>query len=558
MMREPGARLLLGNYEPLLQLATGGMATLYVARQTGAAGFERLMVVKRVHPHLLADREFYDMFRDEARVAAMIHHPNVVPVTDVIEADGELFLVMEYIESAALSSLMSAVVEVEQRLTPAIVSRILVDALSGLHAAHEAVDMRGRRLELVHRDVSPQNLIVGIDGTSRLIDFGVAKARHRLTETRSGSLKGKLGYMSPEQAHAHDVDRRADVFAAGVVLWEALVARRLFRGETEVETIRRIVEAPVEAPSVIVPSLPRALDAVVMKALDRDREKRFQTAAELVEALEAACPPATARDVAAVVKAYCGERIEARRAKLEAMLDGRVEALSSSRIPVGGADLSRTVDASPSARRKAAAMVREAAPPEGTGTDGRIASTHDAQAPHYPTQIKARLLIAATVAAAIVAIAGILIGSRRSPPHPAIASASASAQSPGVPSALALAADEVALELSADAPFQSVHAPGMRAAQMRDTHASLVVARWGGELAIDGMLQDGRAVHAVAQSDGPRSVVLQPEAVPEPDVPAPSASTRPLKTPGKVPPTPPPGPNSPTPASELHQNPYGP
>ncbi|MGH7298775.1 MAG: serine/threonine-protein kinase, partial [Polyangiaceae bacterium] len=195
----PAPQLQLGNYEALLQLATGGMATVYVARQIGAAGFERLVVVKRVHPHLLSNREFYDMFRDEARVAAMLHHPNVVPVTDVVEADGELFLVMEYIDSVALSTLEKAAADLGQRLPPAAAVRVMIDALSGLHAAHEAHDMRGNRLEIVHRDVSPQNIVVGIDGSSRIIDFGVAKARHRLTETKSGSLKGKYGYMSPEQ-----------------------------------------------------------------------------------------------------------------------------------------------------------------------------------------------------------------------------------------------------------------------------------------------------------------------------------------------------------------------
>ena len=200
MVETPAPRMHLGNYEPLLQLATGGMATVYVARQSGAAGFERLVVVKRVHPHLLANREFSDMFRDEARLAAMLHHPNVVAVTDVVESEGELFLVMEYVDSVALSTLLKTSVDKRERLPPPVVVRILVDALAGLHAAHEAIDMRGNRLEIIHRDVSPQNVIVGSDGSSRLIDFGVAKARHRLTETKSGSLKGKYGYMSPEQA----------------------------------------------------------------------------------------------------------------------------------------------------------------------------------------------------------------------------------------------------------------------------------------------------------------------------------------------------------------------
>ena len=181
-------RFRLGQYEPLVELASGGMATVYVARQVGAAGFERLVVVKRVHRHLLKDREFYDMFRDEARVASLIHHPNVVSVTDVVESDGELFLVMDYVESCAVSTLQKNVRDAGARLPPAVAARIVADALGGLHAAHEAVDMRGERLDVVHRDVSPQNIIVGVDGTSRLIDFGIAKAARRVTETKSGSM----------------------------------------------------------------------------------------------------------------------------------------------------------------------------------------------------------------------------------------------------------------------------------------------------------------------------------------------------------------------------------
>jgi hypothetical protein len=225
-------------------------------------------------------------------------------------------------------------------------------------------------------------------------------------------------------------------------------------------------------------------------------------------------------------------------------------------MQVAAPDLSRTIDASPSARRKAAALAKEAPAPEATGTDGRIASTHDARVSLHPGRTRTRLLVAATAVAAVVAVGAILIGSRRRPPPLPVASASASAQNPGVPSSLALAADEVALELIAVGPLQSVHAPGMRSAQVRDTHASVVVARWGGELAIDGVLQDGRAVHAVAQSDGPLSIALQPVAQPQQEPVAPPPSTRPSKPPAKPPP--PANTSTPTPASELHQNPYGP
>ena len=545
MAEAPAPRMRLGNYEPLLQLATGGMATVYVARQSGAAGFERLVVVKRVHPHLLSNRECSDMFRDEARLAAMLHHPNVVAVTDVVESEGELFLVMEYVDSVALSTLLKTSVDRKERLPPAVVVRILVDALAGLHAAHEANDMRGNRLEIIHRDVSPQNVIVGSDGSSRLIDFGVAKARHRLTETKSGSLKGKYGYMSPEQAKAQPVDRRADLFSAGVVLWETLTGARLFRGDNEFDTIRRIAEEPVPAPSALAPAVPRGVDAVVMKSLARDRNARFQTASEFIEALEAACLPAPTRDVGAVVRKLCGDRLDSRRSTLHDMLEGRIAPLSVTRVSLVSDD-DTTNPSAPTSKRR---LVQRK--PGDEGTDGQIAATHDAFAPRAIS--RRTLWIAASLAIAIFAIIvmGSMASRRKTPATQAATSASLTAPSSTV------AADEVVLELTADAPIESVRALGMRDVRVRGPRARLVVARWGGELGIDAVLEGGTAVHAVALSDGPRNIALVPAAVtavvsaPRPPDPRPAARPR---AGGGSTTTQAPG----TPTSELQSNPYGP
>ena len=337
-MEDPTAPpLRLGNYEPLLELAAGGMATVYVARQIGAAGFERMVVVKRVHRHLLGNREFYDMFRDEARVASMVRHPNVVPVIDVVELRGEPkrrtgpralprdgVRRVELARDAAKGGAEARAAAAARRSS----SRILYDALSGLHAAHEAVDIRGRPLGVVHRDVSPQNIIVGVDGSSRLIDFGVAKASHRLTETKSGSVKGKFSYMAPEQARGQDVDPRADIFAAGVVLHECLTDRRLFRGENELDTVRRIMEAEIPAPSSVQPAIPAALDAVALKALARPPEERFQTAIEMAEAIESAVSLASHREVAAFLEHTCGSRLAERREALREMLSGEMAPLA--------------------------------------------------------------------------------------------------------------------------------------------------------------------------------------------------------------------------------------
>jgi len=323
----------LGNYELIFELASGGMASVHVARQVGAAGFERLVVIKRVHRHLLSDREFYDMFRDEARISSVIRHPNVVPVIDVVETGGELFLALEYIESVSLSSLLAAAAATNERLPPEIVSRILSDMLAGLHAAHEAKDMRGRTLDIVHRDVSPQNVIIGADGATRLIDFGISKAATRVAATKSGDMKGKLAYMAPEQARRQPLDRRSDLFSAGIVLFEALTGQRLFHGDDDGAVLFGVLADEIPNPSSLVHSLPKEVDAIVHRALSRERDLRFQTAREFQEALEAAILPASAREVATAVERYVGAKLAERR---EALQSAIADLRASGTLPIAG------------------------------------------------------------------------------------------------------------------------------------------------------------------------------------------------------------------------------
>ena len=278
----------LGSYQTLIELAAGGMGTVHVAHQAGAAGFERLVVIKRVHRHLLKDPSFRDMILDEARLASQIRHPNVVPVDDVIESRGELLLVQPYVESVPLSELIAAAAERGERLPVPVIARIGADALAGLAGAHDAIDLRGQRLEIVHRDVSPQNIVVGADGASRIIDFGIAKAARRLTVTSSGVLKGKIAYMAPEQLRQQPVDARCDVFAAGVVIYEAITGARPFEGQDEADTLLAILIGDPAPPSMRAEGVSPALDAVVEKLLARDRGERFASAAEAHEALVAA------------------------------------------------------------------------------------------------------------------------------------------------------------------------------------------------------------------------------------------------------------------------------
>jgi serine/threonine-protein kinase len=275
----------LGEYSLLTKLASGGMATVYIAKKTGVAGFERLVAIKCCHPHLRDDEEFVNMFLDEARLAASIRHPNVVATLDV--SDGEyLYLVMEYIEGCSLGNLFKHAAKSGRTLPPAIAVRVMIDTLLGLHAAHELKDSDGNPLGLVHRDVSPQNVLVGVDGVSRITDFGIAFAQARATVTQEGRIKGKFSYLSPEQAKSQPVTRRMDLFSAGTVLWEALTGRPLFRRKDDASTMSAVLTGVIPQPSTVNRALPPGLDAVVMKALQRNPDTRYQTAAEFAEALE--------------------------------------------------------------------------------------------------------------------------------------------------------------------------------------------------------------------------------------------------------------------------------
>jgi serine/threonine-protein kinase len=321
---DPGAaRQRVDRYELIGEIASGGMATVYLARLSGVGGFRRFVAIKRLHPHLAGEKEFVEMFLDEARLAAGIHHPNVVSILEVAASPLGYYLVMEYVEGDTLARLLARASGQGQRLPTAIALRMLIDGLTGLHGAHELRDDRGSFLGLVHRDVSPQNILVGIDGVSRITDFGVARAASRISATRVGQLKGKLAYMAPEQATGADIDRRADVFSAGVMVWETLAAKRLFKAETEAATLARVLNEPIPELLRVAPGANKAISQAVMRALDRNPSKRFSTSAQFAEALETAAGPngvAPPKDVAIFVKAMLGEEIDKQRDAVRAWL----------------------------------------------------------------------------------------------------------------------------------------------------------------------------------------------------------------------------------------------
>ncbi|WP_437802914.1 serine/threonine-protein kinase [Sorangium sp. So ce693] len=299
-------------------IASGGMASVHFGRLVGAHGFARTVAIKRLHPQFARDPEFSSMLLDEARLAVRIRHPNVVTTLDSVQADDELFVVMEYIAGESLSSLLREAGRRGAQVPQPIGSAIIAGALAGLHAAHEATDEEGAALQIVHRDVSPQNLLVGEDGIARVLDFGIARAAVRSQVSRVGQLKGKLSYMAPEQLRGAPLTRRADIYAASVVLWEVLTGRRLFTGECDAEIFGRILEGVVQPPSAYG-DVPKALDEVVLRGLDRDPSRRYATALEMAAALEEALPPASPRAVGAWVETTAGTLLEARAKSLAAI-----------------------------------------------------------------------------------------------------------------------------------------------------------------------------------------------------------------------------------------------
>jgi len=288
-----GKRGVIGKYQLCFRLASGGMARVYLARVQGLAGFEKLVALKRIHSHLADQPEFIEMFLDEARIASRINHPNICQVFDFGQDGGAYYISMEFLMGETAGRLAGGIAKRPDPAADAerwgcIAARVVSEAAEGLHAAHELKGDKGEPLEVVHRDVSPHNLFVTYDGAVKVVDFGIASAANRLHTTNEGTLKGRWPYMAPEQIQGGKVDRRVDVWALGVTFWEMLTLHRLFKRKNDAETIMAVVHANFPKPSVINSELPLELDAVVMKALARDPEARFQTTREMGRAINAA------------------------------------------------------------------------------------------------------------------------------------------------------------------------------------------------------------------------------------------------------------------------------
>ena len=320
---QPGSRL--GDCELLLRIGRGGMATVWVAREHVPGRKEdRLVAVKAMLPELAEESEFVRMFLDEVKLVRSIRHQNVVNVHDVGEHDGVMWMSMEWVEGESLHTVIAEAGK-RRAIPPEMAVSILAEAAAGLHAAHELRDENGGPRGVVHRDISPHNILIGTNGAVKLVDFGVAKAVGRVSEaTRAGQLKGKFGYMSPEQARGKAIDRRSDLFALGIVLFELTTSRRLFRGESDIETLKLVISSRVPPPTTLDPKYPPELERIVMRALQRDPQGRYQTAqeleADLRQYLKAKRIVVPQSGIAGLLKRVVGSRIEQRRKAVRSAL----------------------------------------------------------------------------------------------------------------------------------------------------------------------------------------------------------------------------------------------
>jgi serine/threonine-protein kinase len=288
-------------------------------------GFARTVAIKSLHPQFARDPEFVESFLDEARLASRIQHPNVVSTVDVVTTEGEVFLVMEYVAGESLAKLVRSALKKGMEIPPSVALSVLAGMLHGLHATHEARNEKREPMNIVHRDVSPQNVLVGLDGIARVLDFGVAKAAMRAQATRDGQMKGKLSYMSPEQLNSREVDRRTDVFAAGIVAWECLVGRRLFAGSDPGEVLAKVLTLDIPSPRDVSLSVPEPISNAIMRALEREPDKRWATARDFAICLEQSGTMAAGHRVGEWVEEHATDALRERQRRVTAVESATID-----------------------------------------------------------------------------------------------------------------------------------------------------------------------------------------------------------------------------------------
>jgi eukaryotic-like serine/threonine-protein kinase len=307
----------IGRYTLLGEIAKGGMGSVHFGRMDGSIGFSRMVAIKRMLPEFVQNVEARQMIVEEAWLSSQIRHPNVVQMIDVVEEANEIFLVLDYVHGETLGTLLSLSKSIDSVPPSPIIVSILASALRGLHAAHEALDGDGNPLNIVHRDLSPQNVIIDVTGVARILDFGIAKATGRLTNTRTGEVKGKFAYMAPEQVHGN-TSRQSDIFALGVVLWECCTMKRLFGGPNTAQVLSSVLSCQVIDPKQIRTTLDERLSAICLKALSKEPAERFETAEAMAIALEK-LPMANMGEIAAWVKSLASEALDSRTTKINSL-----------------------------------------------------------------------------------------------------------------------------------------------------------------------------------------------------------------------------------------------
>ncbi len=457
----------LGKYRLIAELGQGGMAEVYLAVARGPAGFNKLCVIKQIRPRLAEDPDFLAMFLDEARLAARLSHPNVVQTNEVGEDGGRFFIAMEFLDGQPLNRILhrlgrDGVFPLGMHL------RVLIEVLAGLHHAHELTDYDGTPLGVVHRDATPHNVFLTYDGQVKVVDFGIAKAMNSTAETRTGVLKGKVAYMAPEQARSDRVDRRADVFSVGVMLWEALTGRRLWKGLSDVAVLNHILSGDIPPPGSIKPDVPEVLEAICLKALAIAREERYATAVELASALEQALESLGDRTTARDAGRLIARHFEEDRVRMRGVIDAQLR--SAKNLPTseyqavsipqvgdsysmsGAHPTTNLASMTPSGAYPAPSSAQRV----GAATDPSMQSslTPSLATPTQPASSARVAVVAAIVTAGAVALAGALwISSRNGAPSGQAASPPATPPPTAAPENSAPPAPrEIALQVSASPP----------------------------------------------------------------------------------------------------------
>jgi len=446
-MASSGAALVFGRYALEEPIASGGMATIYLGHQTGAVEFSRVVAIKRLLPQYAAEPEFVRMFLDEARLAARVRHPNVVETLDVVREGAETFIVMQYVDGESLAGLWAALRASGERAPLEVAASIGAGLCRGLHAAHEARGPDGAPLGIVHRDVSPQNVLIGADGIPRVVDFGVALANVRLSHTRAGQVKGKPAYMAPEQLSRDEVTRATDIYAAGVVLWELCAGRRAYDVANEGALYARVMTGAIPRLEDVAPWVPAPLAETVHRALRREPAERFASAEDMAAALERSIAVAPQRQVGDFVEHYAAPVLASRRAVAARLDRGAAPSSRGAVIPPPDPSSSsdpRSVPAPPPSLRPPVAPIHAA--PRGTHT---ITSPGPLPARRLPATAAIGFFIAILTAAG-AGVAGtwfVLRQTAAAPPLPGSATASGEA-----PSAALLPADPPQPEETAAPP----------------------------------------------------------------------------------------------------------